>query len=175
MLAQIEHAAAEARAELKTELVDTQTERDGLTDELERQSAVLTATERENQERAEQIGRHIGTIATLERTLAEVQEQLAREREIAEAARKASALAELRLEELPALRDAIEDLRGKLDAEREIRRKAEIEAAELRGQFGQRSPTLPLEMPATEPQTTQERLFDPGPSSRGASRRKKGT
>ena len=48
----------------------------------------------------------------------------------------AEALATLRLESLPMLRDELTELRGKLDAERDARRVAEIAAAELRGQHG---------------------------------------
>jgi colicin import membrane protein len=133
MLTQIERAAAEARAGLETELAETLAERDGLTDELERQSETLAAAEQRTQAQAAEIERHAGTIAMLERALSEAREQAARERDAAEAARRAAALAELRLEDLPGLRTEVEALRTKLEAERDARRKAEIEAAELRG------------------------------------------
>jgi colicin import membrane protein len=138
MLGHIERAAAEARADLQAELAETQSERDALTDELERQGATLAAVEEHAAEQAGAIERQAGTIATLERALAEAQEAASRERVAAEAARKAAALAELRVESLPALRDELTELRGKLDAERDARRLAEIAAAELRGQHGKK-------------------------------------
>ena len=133
LLAHIERATADARAELGAELAATQNERDTLADELERQAALLTAAEERGREQAGEIERHAGVIATLERALAEAREQIAREREAAEEARKGEALANLRTESLPQLTAELAAVRGKLDEEREARRVAEIEAAELRG------------------------------------------
>jgi hypothetical protein len=174
MLAHIERATAEARATLQAELTDAHAERDGLLEELERQGAALVAAEERTREQAAQIDRQGGIIATLERALAEAKEQTAREHEAAESARREAAQATVRIEDLPHLRAELDELRSKLDTEREARREAEIEAAELRGHLGQRSPTLPLDMPVTGPEAAQERLFDPGPTSR-PSRRKKGS
>jgi len=136
MLGQIERAAAEARADLQAELAETQSEREALTEGLERQGAALAAIEERSGEQAGEIERQAGTIATLERALAEAKEAASRERVAAEDARKAAALAELRLESLPLLQNELAGLGKKLDDEREARRKAEIQAAELRGQHG---------------------------------------
>jgi colicin import membrane protein len=134
MLGHIERAAAEARADLQAELAETQSEREALTEELERQGASLAAMEERASTQAGEIERQAGTIGTLERALAEAQEAASRERTTAETARKEAALAALRLESLPTLQADLAELRGKLDAERDARRLAEIAAAELRGQ-----------------------------------------
>lgn len=138
MLGHIERAAAEARADLQDELAETQSEREALTEELERQGGTLAAVEERAASQAGEIERQAGTIATLERGLAEAQETASRERTVAETARKEAALAELRLESLPALRDELTELRKKLDEERDARRLADIAAAELRGQHGKK-------------------------------------
>ena len=138
MLGHIERAAAEARADLQADLAETQSEREALTEELERHAATLTAVEERAAGQAGEIERQAGTIATLERALAEAQEAASRERTAAETARKEAALAALRLESLPTLQADLTELRGKLDAERDARRLAEIAAAELRGQHGKK-------------------------------------
>ena len=143
MLGHIERAAAEARADLQAELAETQSEREALAEELERQGATLAAVEersRPGEEQAGEIERQAGTIATLERALGEAQEAASRERALAEEARKAAALAELRLESLPTLRDELYGAaRASRTPERDARYAslAEIAAAELRGQHGQ--------------------------------------
>lgn len=139
ILVEIDRSVAAARAELEVELSETQSERDTLVEELERQSAALAAAEVRGQEQAIEAERQGSTIGHLERSLTEARELLSREREAAESARKAGALAELRLESLPQLHADVVELRAKLDAEREARRAAEIEAAELRGKFGRKS------------------------------------
>lgn len=136
ILAEIERHVAATRAELETELGDARADRDAVTEEAERLARDLAGAEHRLGEQATESERQSGVVSQLERQLAEVRDQLAREREAAEGARKAAALAELRLESLPQLHAELEALRGKLDAEREARRTAEIEAAELRGQRG---------------------------------------
>jgi colicin import membrane protein len=138
MLGHIERAAAEARADLQAELAETQSEREALTEELERQGATLAAVEERAAAQAGEIERQAGAVATLERALTEAQEAASRERAAAETARKEAALAALRLESLPTLQADLAELRGKLDAERDARRLAEIAAAELRGQHGKK-------------------------------------
>jgi phage-related tail protein len=133
LLAEIERHVATARAGLEADLADVQADREALAEELERQAAALQAAERRVAEQAAELERHAGALEHLERGLSEAREQVVREREAAENARKAAALAELRTESLPRLHAEIETLQNKLDEEREARRKAEIEAAELRG------------------------------------------
>jgi chromosome segregation ATPase len=140
MLGHIERAAAEARADLQAELAETQSEREALTEELERQGTALAAVEERAAAQAGEIERQAGTIATLERALAEANETASRERTAAETARKEAALAALRLESLPTLQAELTEIRNKLDAERDARRLAEIAAAELRGQHGGKKP-----------------------------------
>lgn len=126
LVAHIEHRVSEARAVLEAELTECQGERETLASELERQATELsTAIERIQQQNTD-LARQGGSIATLESALSEARAQADKERQAAEEARKASALAELRLENL-------ETLRTQLSEEREARRRAEIETAELRG------------------------------------------
>ena len=136
ILAEIERNVAAARAELDAELADARADRDAITEEAERLAQELAGAQQRIAEQGAELERQSGVVSQLERQLTEAREQLAREREAAEGARKAAALAELRLESLPQLHAEVETLRGKLDAEREARRVAEIEAAELRGQQG---------------------------------------
>ena len=134
ILFEIERNVAEARSRLETELADLKSDRDTLAEETEQQASALQKAERHADEQSTEIGRQAGMIEQLQRDLTDVKEQITREREAAETARKAAALAELRLESLPKLQDEIEALRAKLENEQEVRRHAEIEAAELRGQ-----------------------------------------
>ena len=134
ILSEIERNVAEARSRLETELADLKSDRDTLAEETEQQTGALQEAERHAGEQSAEIGRQAGMIEQLQRDLIDARNQIAREREAAEAARKAAALAELRLESLPKLQDEVEALRAKLEGEQEARRRAEIEAAELRGQ-----------------------------------------
>jgi colicin import membrane protein len=138
ILGEMERGAASIRATLEVELADVQADRDTLGEENQRLATALDATEQRADEQAAEIERQAGALAQLERAFTEAKEAASREREAAEAARKAEALAGLRLESLPTLHDEIDALRVKLDAEREARRVAEIEAAELRGQHSKK-------------------------------------
>lgn len=133
ILAEMDRHVAAARAELGAELAAAQDDREAVVDELERTTAALAAAERRRAEEAAELERRGGAIAQLETALHEARDLAAREREAAEAARRVAALAALRLESLPELHAQLDALRSKLDDEREGRRAAEIEAAELRG------------------------------------------
>jgi colicin import membrane protein len=130
---EIERCVAAARAELAADLSEAHDTRDALAEELQQQITAALAAEKRTEEADAEVERHAGTITLLERNLTELREQFAREREAAENARKAAAIAELRLESLPQMIDEIKHLRAELAEERHARRIAEVEAAELRG------------------------------------------
>lgn len=94
----IERAAAAARAELATDLAETREARDALAEELRQQLTVAADAEQRAAEAIAEAERHAGTIATLERALSEAREQIAREHEAAERARREAAEAAVRLE-----------------------------------------------------------------------------
>jgi colicin import membrane protein len=133
MLAEIERAVTSARSELAAELADTQDANSALAEELKTQTAAAIAAEKQAADAKTESERQAGTIASLERSLAEAREQIAQEHETAEHARREAAEAAVRLETLPGLHAEIEALRKRFDEEREARLRAEIAAAELRG------------------------------------------
>jgi colicin import membrane protein len=130
LLACIERERVEARAELEAELQLCRRERDELTLELERQAGELEAAGERIATLTADLAQETGARAELERVVSEVHADVAVIRADAEAARRTAALAEQRLEDLPLLRQH-------LDEERGARRQAEIEAAELRGRLAQ--------------------------------------
>jgi colicin import membrane protein len=130
LLAHIEVSVQEARAQLSRELTETQSERDALATELERQAESLVGALQQNESLATDLARQTGARAELERTLQEARIEIATSREAAELARQTAALAEQRL-------GILESLQHELLQEREVRRQAEIEAAELRGRLQQ--------------------------------------
>jgi chromosome segregation ATPase len=136
--AEVEGAVAAARAELTAQLADLHDACNALTEELRTQSAAAVAAEQRAAAAETEAERLRGAGAALERTLADAREQNAREREAAERARREVAEAAVRLEMLPGLQAELEALRGRLDTEREARVRAEIAAAELRGQIGKK-------------------------------------
>lgn len=133
ILADMERTVASARAELAAELAETQDARDALTEELRQLGAAAAAAEKRAVDASAEVERQAGTIATLERALTEAREQITREHEIAERARREAAEAAVRLEMVPGLQAELEGLRTRLEQEREARLRAEIAAAELRG------------------------------------------
>jgi colicin import membrane protein len=128
-LAEVERQVSTTRAKLEGELGETQADRDSITEEAERLSLALTTAEQRIADLASEAERHAGERVQLQRALTESQERENRERAAAEDARRALAVAELQAQSVP-------ELQAKLDAERERSRKAEIEAAELRGARG---------------------------------------
>jgi colicin import membrane protein len=139
LLGHIERAAADARADLQTELADTQAEREALTDELERQSRGRAEAEQRAEELLAEVARLRGALDQAEGREEARERALQEAREAAESARKAEALATLRLESLPTLQSENAALKAKLDEVNEARRVAEIEAAELRGPGGKKT------------------------------------
>jgi hypothetical protein len=135
---EVEGAVAAARAELVAQLADLQDACAALTEELRTQSAAAVAAEQRAAVAEAEAERLRGAGAALEQALAEARMQNAREREAAERARQEAAEAAVRLEFVPGLQAELEALRGRLDTEREARLKAEIAAAELRGQYGKK-------------------------------------
>lgn len=133
MLTEIERAVTSARSELAAELADTQDANSALAEELKAQTAAAITAEKQATDAKAESERQAGTITALERSLAEAREQIAREHETAEQARREAAEAAVRLETLPGLHAEIEALRKRFDEEREARLRAEIAAAELRG------------------------------------------
>jgi|GEM_PF-1632994 len=131
ILAFADQAAATARERIANELVECRQEGASLADDNERLTAEVDDLRMQLAQAGAEKATAEGRTVQLASELAAAREQIGVERVAAEQARTALAKAELRLEQLVPLEDALRQTRVERDAQREARAEAERSAAVL--------------------------------------------
>lgn len=126
-----DQAAATAREKIADELVECRQESAGLADDNERLAAEVDDLRMQLAQAGADKAIAEGRAAQLASELAAAREQISVERVAAEQARTALAKAELRLEQLAPLEEALRQTQAERDAQREARVEAERSAAVL--------------------------------------------